>query len=89
MGGTALAAGLAVTWKLCFLYAIVFGGFVSFATYLPTYLRDIYDFDPTAAGTRAAGFALAAVLFRPSRARWAASAGSSVRPAAWVATSLH
>ncbi|MBE4720046.1 MFS transporter [Pseudarthrobacter sp. AB1] len=59
------AAGLSVTWKLCFLYAIVFGGFVSFATYLPTYLRDIYDFDPTAAGTRTAGFALAAVLFRP------------------------
>lgn len=59
------AAGLAVTWKLCFLYAIVFGGFVSFATYLPTYLRDVYDFDPTAAGTRTAGFALAAVLFRP------------------------
>lgn len=59
------AAGLAVTWKLCFLYALVFGGFVSFATYLPTYLRDIYDFDPTAAGTRTAGFALAAVLFRP------------------------
>lgn len=59
------AAGLAVTWKLSFLYALVFGGFVSFATYLPTYLRDIYDFDPTAAGTRTAGFALAAVLFRP------------------------
>jgi NNP family nitrate/nitrite transporter-like MFS transporter len=59
------AAGLAVTWKLCFLYAIVFGGFVSFATYLPTYLRDIYQFDPTAAGTRTAGFALAAVLSRP------------------------
>ncbi|MBV1778502.1 MFS transporter [Paeniglutamicibacter sp. ABSL32-1] len=59
------AAGLAVTWKLCFLYAIVFGGFVSFATYLPTYLRDVYDFDPTAAGTRTAGFAVAAVIFRP------------------------
>ncbi|MBU8865762.1 MFS transporter [Paenarthrobacter aromaticivorans] len=59
------AAGLAVTWKLCFLYAVVFGGFVSFATYLPTYLRDIYDFDATAAGARTAGFALAAVLFRP------------------------
>jgi NNP family nitrate/nitrite transporter-like MFS transporter len=60
------AAGLAVTWKLCFLYALDFGGFVSFATYLPTYLRDIYDFDPTAAGTRTAGFALAAVIFRPA-----------------------
>lgn len=59
------AAKLAVTWKLCFLYAVVFGGFVSFATYLPTYLRDVYAFDPSAAGARTAGFALAAVLARP------------------------
>ncbi|SDI14508.1 MFS transporter, NNP family, nitrate/nitrite transporter [Arthrobacter subterraneus] len=59
------AAKLGVTWRLCFLYAVVFGGFVSFSTYLPTYLRDIYEFDLTAAGTRTAGFALAAVLARP------------------------
>ena len=56
---------LAVTWKMCFLYAVVFGGFVSFATYLPTYLRDVYAFDPSAAGARTAGFALAAVIARP------------------------
>ena len=59
------AAKTPVTWKMCFLYAVVFGGFVSFATYLPTYLRDIYSFDPSAAGARTAGFALAAVLARP------------------------
>ena len=59
------AAGTAVTWKMCFLYAVVFGGFVSFATYLPTYLRDVYSFDPAGAGARTAGFALAAVLARP------------------------
>lgn len=59
------AAKLAVTWKMCFLYAVVFGGFVSFATYLPTYLRDVYEFDPSAAGARTAGFALAAVIGRP------------------------
>ncbi|MDF9276701.1 MFS transporter [Arthrobacter sp. EH-1B-1] len=59
------AARLGVTWRMCFLYAVVFGGFVSFSTYLPTYLRDIYEFDLTAAGTRTAGFALAAVLARP------------------------
>ena len=46
-------------------YAVLFGGFVSFATYLPTYLRDVYSFDPSAAGARTAGFALAAVLARP------------------------
>lgn len=59
------AAKMPVTWQLCFLYAVVFGGFVSFSTYLPTYLRDIYNFDLTAAGTRTAGFALAAVIARP------------------------
>lgn len=59
------AAKMPVTWQLCFLYAVVFGGFVSFSTYLPTYLRDIYSFDLTAAGTRTAGFALAAVIARP------------------------
>ncbi|MGN6443490.1 MAG: MFS transporter [Arthrobacter sp.] len=55
------AARTAVTWKMCFLYAVVFGGFVSFATYL----RDVYSFDPAGAGARTAGFALAAVLARP------------------------
>jgi NNP family nitrate/nitrite transporter-like MFS transporter len=59
------ASKLAVTWKMCFLYAVVFGGFVSFATYLPTYLRDVYAFDPSGAGARTAGFALAAVIARP------------------------
>ena len=59
------ASKLGVTWQMCFLYGVVFGGFVAFSTYLPTYLRDIYDFDLTAAGTRTAGFAVAAVLLRP------------------------
>ncbi|ABK01719.1 major facilitator superfamily MFS_1 [Arthrobacter sp. FB24] len=59
------AAKTPITWKMCFLYAVVFGGFVSFATYLPTYLRDVYSFDPSGAGARTAGFALAAVLARP------------------------
>ena len=59
------AARLGVTWQMSFLYALVFGGFVAFSTYLPTYLRQIYDFDLTAAGTRTAGFALAAVILRP------------------------
>lgn len=59
------ALRLPVTWKMSFLYAVAFGGFVAFSTYLPTYLKDIYDFDLTGAGTRTAGFALAAVLARP------------------------
>ncbi|HET9647059.1 MAG TPA: nitrate/nitrite transporter [Microlunatus sp.] len=59
------AAKLAVTWEMAFLYAVTFGGFVAFSTYLPTYLKDVYDFDLTGAGTRTAGFAIAAVIARP------------------------
>jgi len=59
------ALKLPVTWQMSFLYAVVFGGFVAFSTYLPTYLKDVYEFDLTGAGTRAAGFAVAAVVARP------------------------
>jgi MFS transporter, NNP family, nitrate/nitrite transporter len=59
------AAKLPVTWQMSFLYAVVFGGFVAFSTYLPTYIADVYAFDLTGAGTRTAGFAIAAVIARP------------------------
>jgi len=59
------AAKLRVTWEMSFLYAVVFGGFVAFANYLPTYIKTIYGFSPVDAGARTAGFALAAVLARP------------------------
>lgn len=59
------AFSLLVTYQMCFLYAIIFGAFVAFSNYLPTYLGNVYDFDATAAGTRTAGFALAAVIARP------------------------
>lgn len=59
------AAKLPVTWQMALLYAVTFGGFVAFSTYLPTYLKDVYDFDLTGAGTRTAGFAIAAVIARP------------------------
>ncbi|UJP40395.1 MFS transporter [Cellulomonas palmilytica] len=61
----AAAAKLAVTWQMSFLYAVTFGGFVAFSTYLPTYLKDVYEFDLAGAGTRTAGFAIAAVVARP------------------------
>ena len=61
----AAAAKLGVTWQMAFLYAVTFGGFVAFSTYLPTYLKDVYEFDLTGAGTRTAGFAIAAVIARP------------------------
>ena len=61
----AAAVRLPVTWQMSFLYAVAFGGFVAFSTYLPTFLKDVYSFDLTAAGTRTAGFAIAAVVARP------------------------
>lgn len=59
------AAKLPVTWEMSALYAIVFGGFVAFSNYLPTYIKTIYGFSAVDAGARTAGFALAAVLARP------------------------
>ncbi|TXS02715.1 NarK/NasA family nitrate transporter [Streptomyces sp. col6] len=60
------AAGrLRVTWELSALYAIGFGGIVAFGVYLPTYLKTWYELSPTDAGTKAAGFALVTVIFRP------------------------
>ncbi|MGO4601557.1 MFS transporter [Terrabacter sp. 2YAF2] len=61
----AAALRLPITWQMSFLYAVAFGGFVAFSTYLPTFLKDVYSFDLTAAGTRTAGFAIAAVVARP------------------------
>lgn len=60
-----VAAKLPVTWEMSFLYAVVFGGFVAFSNYLPTYIKTIYHFSAVDAGARTAGFALAAVLARP------------------------
>ncbi|MBT2486210.1 MULTISPECIES: MFS transporter [unclassified Microbacterium] len=61
------ALRLTITWKMSFLYGIVFGGFVAFSTFLPKYLTTIYagDVDAVGAGTRAAMFAVAAVIARP------------------------
>ena len=59
------AAKLPVTWEMSFLYAVVFGGFVAFSNYLPTYIKTIYGFSAVDAGARTAAFALAAVLARP------------------------
>ncbi|MFF1688018.1 MULTISPECIES: nitrate/nitrite transporter [unclassified Streptomyces] len=59
------AGRLRVTWELSGLYAIGFGGIVAFGVYLPTYLKTWYELDPTEAGTKAAGFAVVTVIFRP------------------------
>ncbi|MBX6750615.1 MAG: NarK/NasA family nitrate transporter [Micromonosporaceae bacterium] len=62
---TADVARLSVTWQLCFLYAVGFGGFVAFSVYLPAYLRIAYGLTPNDAALRTAGFVVLAVIARP------------------------
>jgi NNP family nitrate/nitrite transporter-like MFS transporter len=57
---------LTVTWQLCFLYAVGFGGFVAFSVYLPAYLRTAYDLSANDAALRTAGFVVLAVAARPT-----------------------
>jgi NNP family nitrate/nitrite transporter-like MFS transporter len=57
---------LKVTWQMSLLYAVAFGGFVAFSTYLPTMLVAEYGLSQTDAGLRTAGFSLAAVVARPA-----------------------
>lgn len=59
------ACKLRATWQLSFICAVAFGAFISFSNYLPTYLFDVYGLNAAQAGTRTAGFALAAVIARP------------------------
>ncbi|MFI6797532.1 nitrate/nitrite transporter [Streptosporangium canum] len=59
------ATKIKATWQCAFLYAVAFGGFVAFSTYLPTLLQNVYGFSQTGAGLRDAGFSIAAVAARP------------------------
>jgi MFS transporter, NNP family, nitrate/nitrite transporter len=59
------AMKIKATWQCAFLYAVAFGGFVAFSTYLPTLLQNVYGFTQTGAGLRDAGFSIAAVAARP------------------------
>lgn len=56
---------LPVTWQLCFLYAVGFGGFVAFSVYLPAYLKTAYALTASDAALRTAGFVVLAVIARP------------------------
>jgi MFS family permease len=55
-----------VAWLLAGFYFLTFGGFVAFAVYLPTLLRDEFGLAPGDAGLRAAGFVVLATLTRPA-----------------------
>jgi MFS transporter, NNP family, nitrate/nitrite transporter len=59
------ALAIGATWQCAFLYAVAFGGFVAFSTYLPTLLQNVYALSQTDAGLRTAGFSIAAVVARP------------------------
>jgi MFS transporter, NNP family, nitrate/nitrite transporter len=52
-------------WYLAGFYFLTFGGFVAFAIYLPSLLRDDYGLSPADAGFRTAGFVILATLVRP------------------------
>lgn len=53
-------------WALTLFYFLSFGGFVAMFLYLPKLLTGVHQLSKTDAGTRAAGFALLAVLARPA-----------------------
>ncbi len=54
-----------LAWVFALFYFLTFGGFVAFAIYLPTLLRDEFGLGVTDAGFRAAGFVALATLTRP------------------------
>lgn len=56
---------LAATWQAAVLYAVVFGGYVAFSVYLPTYLKTAHGLVAADAANRMAGFVLVAVIMRP------------------------
>lgn len=56
---------LPLTWQAAALYAVLFGGYVAFSVYLPSYLKAAYELAQPDAANRMAGFVLLAVLMRP------------------------
>ena len=54
-----------LAWVLALFYFLTFGGFVAFAIYLPTLLRDQFRLSAADAGFRTAGFVVLATLMRP------------------------
>jgi len=56
---------------LCFLYAVTFGGFVGFCSYLPIFLHDQYQVDMVVAGTLTAICGFIGSVARPVGGYWA------------------
>jgi len=53
-------------WALTLFYFLAFGGFVAMFLYLPKLLTGVHELTKADAGARAAGFALLAVIARPT-----------------------
>ena len=58
--------GAGRAWALTLFYFMAFGGFVAMFIFLPKLLHGVHDLSKPDAGSRAAGFALLAVLARPA-----------------------
>jgi len=58
--------GAGRAWALTLFYFMVFGGFVAMFIFLPKLLHSVHGLSKPDAGTRAAGFALLAVVARPT-----------------------
>ncbi|HEY9788156.1 MAG TPA: MFS transporter [Candidatus Obscuribacterales bacterium] len=54
-----------LSWLLALFYFLTFGGFIAFAIYLPTLLREEFKLLATDAGARAAGFVVLTTFMRP------------------------
>lgn len=54
-------------WQPAFLYAVAFGGFVTFSVYLPTYLTTAHGRGRSDAFLRISGFVVLSVAARPAR----------------------
>jgi MFS transporter, NNP family, nitrate/nitrite transporter len=69
--------------RLCLLYAVTFGGFVGFCSFLPIFVHDQYGMDLVAAGSITAVCGLAGSLARPFGGYLADRRGA-VRVLSWV-----
>jgi MFS transporter, NNP family, nitrate/nitrite transporter len=61
----AAVLGLKDTWRLCFFYAITFGGFVGMASFLNIFFHNHYGFDRVQAGTLVTLCVVAGSFIRP------------------------
>jgi NNP family nitrate/nitrite transporter-like MFS transporter len=69
-------------WALALFYFLAFGGFVAMFLYLPKLLTGVHDLTKADAGARAAGFALLAVVGRPSGG-WLSDRVGAARVVSW------